>query len=101
MASIPQTERIDYPHERRSIRALPSIVLTFLLFIGSIVAIGVGLFVSVRSNNDGVAILAAVACALLLNATFSPSRRGKAGRRIYYVRIGSLIWRMYGDEKED
>src|SRR5262245_59539315 len=75
--------------------------LTFgLLFVLAIVVIWIGLKL-LPVWGDAGAVLLALACGALL-LPLAPARKVAArSNRIYYVRIGARVWRLYGDEETD
>lgn len=61
----------DLPRVRKIVRTLSPAWLSWLSIPAAVAAVGLGLLIAVNAPNDGVAILAAVAVALVINATLS------------------------------
>lgn len=61
----------DLPRVRKMVRMLAPAWLSWLSIPAAVAAVGLGLLIASRAPNDGVAILAALAVALVINATLS------------------------------
>jgi len=61
----------DLPRVRKMVRAAAPAWLSWLSIPAAVAAVGLGLLIASRAPNDGIAILAAIAVALVINATLS------------------------------
>lgn len=77
---------------------LLGIAARFLICLAAIYA---GIYIAV-SSNDAIAVLAAFGCAAVIYALLSPSRRADTtSDKMYCIKLGPLVWRLYGDSDFD
>lgn len=72
-------------------------------FIVCLAAIGAGMYIAVRGNSHGLAVLAALGCGAVIYALLSPAKSDRTTTTRIYMMRGpfGLVARFKGDEETD